>query len=63
VRKVAFKKVQCSSCGQLVDVAECYELYVGLGNYQLICLTCQEKPFKEVMRNLEKGKVYRPGEY
>jgi len=52
------KIIECSSCGESVEAAECYDLYVGLGNFQHICPKCQEKPFKEVMKNLLTGKVY-----
>lgn len=55
--------IECSSCGESVEADQCYDLYVGLGNWQYVCAKCQEKPFKEVMKNLEKGKVYVAGTY
>ena len=56
-------EIECSSCGKKVQANTCYELYVGLGNSQHICSKCQNKPFKEVMLNLDKGKVYVSGTY
>ncbi|GAI21438.1 unnamed protein product [marine sediment metagenome] len=52
--------VECSSCGELVKT-EYYVLYVGLGNEQFVCVKCQEKPFKEVMESLDKGKIFVAG--
>lgn len=52
-----------SSCTEKVEPDACYVLYVGLGNYQYICDRCQKKSFKEVMKNLDKGKVYVSGTY
>lgn len=53
----------CSSCGHPRDTKRCYELYVGLGNCQFICLSCQKLPFWRVMDNLKKGKIYVTGMY
>ena len=56
-------KIECSSCRKSVETNQCYELYVGLGNCQVVCINCQQKPFKDVMLSLDsnKSKIYTSG--
>lgn len=52
------RQVACSSCGLDVCLSDCHELYTGMGTCQLVCSTCQNEPFKNVISDLDHGKVY-----